>query len=88
MLKKYALLLFFLLIFKSINAQLELSAYSEISIVTAGPGTALFEAFGHSAIRVKDPMFQFDLIYNYGMFDFNQPHFYTNFVKGKLLYRL
>jgi hypothetical protein len=88
MLKKYALLLFFLLIFKSINAQLQLSAYSEISIVTAGPGTALFEAFGHSAIRVKDPMFQFDLIYNYGMFDFNQPHFYTNFVKGKLLYRL
>lgn len=88
MLKKYAFLLFFLLIFKSINAQLQLSAYSEISIVTAGPGTELFEAFGHSAIRVKDPMFQFDLIYNYGMFDFNQPHFYTNFVKGKLLYSL
>jgi len=88
MLKKHTFLLFFLLIFKSLQAQLQLSAYSEISIVTAGPGTKLFEAFGHSALRVKDPMFQLDLIYNYGMFDFNQPNFYSNFVKGKLLYSL
>lgn len=86
--KKYAFLLFFLLIFKSLHSQVQLSVYSEISIVTAGPGTELYEAFGHSAIRVKDPMLQLDLIYNYGMFDFNQPNFYSNFVKGKLLYSL
>lgn len=86
--KKYAFLLFFLLIFKSLHSQVQLSVYSEISIVTAGPGTELYEAFGHSAIRVKDPMLQLDLIYNYGMFDFNQPNFYSNFVKGKLLYTL
>lgn len=88
MIKKYAFLLFFLLIFKSLQGQVQLSVYSEISIVTAGPGTELYEAFGHSAIRVKDPMLQLDLIYNYGMFDFNQPNFYSNFVKGKLLYSL
>ena len=88
MLKKYALLLFFLLIFKSFQGQVQLSVYSEISIVTAGSGTELYEAFGHSALRVKDPMLQLDLIYNYGMFDFNQPNFYSNFVKGKLLYSL
>lgn len=88
MIKKYTFLLLFLLISKSYQAQLELSVYSEISIVTAGSGTELYEAFGHSAIRVKDPMLRLDLIYNYGMFDFNQPNFYTNFVKGKLLYSL
>ena len=88
MVKKYTFILFFLLIFKSLQAQIQLSVYSEISIVSAGPGTELYEAFGHSAIRVKDPMLRLDLIYNYGMFDFNQPNFYSNFVKGKLLYSL
>ena len=88
MIKKYTFLLFFLLIFKSFQGQVQLSVYSEISVVTAGPGTELYEAFGHSAIRIKDPMLQLDLIYNFGMFDFNQPNFYSNFVKGKLLYSL
>ena len=88
MIKKYIFLLFFLLIFKSFQGQVQLSVYSEISVVTAGPGTELYEAFGHSAIRIKDPMLQLDLIYNFGMFDFNQPNFYSNFVKGKLLYSL
>jgi hypothetical protein len=88
MIKKYTFLLFFLLIFKSFQGQVQLSVYSEISVVTAGPGTELYEAFGHSAIRIKDPMLQLDFIYNFGMFDFNQPNFYSNFVKGKLLYSL
>ena len=84
-------LLFILLIFsfsKSINAQAHVSVYSEISIVTAGPGTELYEAFGHSAIRLKDPVLNIDLIYNYGIFDFKAPNFYTNFAKGYMLYSL
>lgn len=86
--KKYILFFFFLLLIKALNAQVKLSVYAEISMVTAGPGTELYEAFGHSAIRIKDPVLQLDLIYNYGMFDFNQPNFYANFTKGKLLYKL
>ena len=87
--RKSYLLLFFLFTFlQSLNAQVNLSVYSEISIITAGPGTELYEAFGHSAIRIKDPVLNLDLIYNYGMFDFNTPNFYSNFTKGKLLYSL
>ncbi|MFY9244028.1 MAG: DUF4105 domain-containing protein [Polaribacter sp.] len=86
--KKYSFLLFFLLLINHTQAQVNLSVYSEISIVTAGPGTELYEAFGHSAIRIKDPVLQLDLIYNYGMFDYNAPNFYSNFTKGKLLYSL
>lgn len=86
--KKYFLILLFLAITKTFNAQVKLSVFSEISIVTAGPGTELYEAFGHSAIRVKDPVLRLDLIYNYGMFDFNQPNFYTNFAKGNMIYSL
>mgnify|MGYP003676530414 CR=1 FL=1 len=85
---KHLLFLFILGLIKPVHAQLQLSVYSEVSIVTAGPGTELYEAFGHSAIRIKDPVLRLDLIYNYGMFDFDQPNFYSNFTKGKLLYKL
>ncbi|MHB0756784.1 lipoprotein N-acyltransferase Lnb domain-containing protein [Polaribacter sp. M15] len=86
--KSVLFIFFFLWILKPIQAQVQLSTYAEVSIVTAGPGTELYEAFGHSAIRIKDPVLQLDLIYNYGMFDFNAPNFYGNFTKGKLLYKL
>jgi hypothetical protein len=86
--KKYILILFLFVFTKSFYAQVNLSVYSEVSIITAGPGKELYEAFGHSAIRIKDPVLQLDLIYNYGMFDFNAPNFYSNFTKGKLIYSL
>ena len=86
--KKYFLLLIILSIYSPLKAQVNLSVYSEISIVTAGPGKELYEAFGHSAIRIKDPVLNFDIIYNYGMFDFNQPNFLLNFAKGKMIYSL
>jgi hypothetical protein len=66
-----------------------LSIESEISIVTCGPGQQeLYAAFGHSAIRVYDPQQGIDWIYNYGIFDFDQPNFYLNFAKGYLYYKL
>ena len=80
--------IFFVSIQQNFSQKLVLSDQSEISIITAGPGDVLYEAFGHSAIRVKDPTLNLDIIFNYGLFDFNQPNFYVNFVKGRLLYRL
>lgn len=88
MLKKYILLLIIFFALKNFYAQVNLSVYSEISIVTAGPGEELYEKFGHSAIRIKDPVLNLDIIYNYGIFDFNQPNFYTNFAQGKMYYLL
>jgi hypothetical protein len=88
--KKKILPLLFLCFFSVTkdNAQVNLSVYSEISIVTAGPGEKLFEKFGHSAIRIKDPLLKLDLIYNYGVFDFNAPNFYSNFAEGTMYYVL
>lgn len=85
---KHFLFLFLFAFSNPFVAQVKLSVYSEVSIVTAAPGPELYEAFGHAAIRIKDPVLQIDVIYNYGMFDFNAPNFYSNFVKGKLLYSL
>ena len=66
----------------------QLSAKAEISILTCGSGNELYTRFGHSAFRVQDPNMGIDVVYNYGTFDFNAPNFYTNFAKGKLIYRL
>ena len=61
---------------------------SEVSLVTCGPGEELYEAFGHTAIRIHDPNLKFDVVFNYGTFDFNQPNFYYNFVTGRSMYML
>ena len=40
--------------------QQTLSQEATISILTVGPGTALYDRFGHSAFRVKDPVNNID----------------------------
>lgn len=83
------LLLVFCLLFSVSRAQTILSPQAEISIITCGPYQGeLYSAFGHSAIRVIDPVRGFDIAFNYGMFDFNQPNFYLNFTRGYLYYKL
>jgi len=65
----------------------QLSQNSRISVITIGPSQKdLYSAFGHSGIRVKDDSLGIDYFYNYGVFDFDQPNFYINFLKGKLHY--
>ena len=87
--KTYFFILLLVSTLQNIQSQeYKLSKQSEISIITVGPGDILYEAFGHSAIRVSDPVIGMDNIFNYGLFDFNQPNFYTNFVKGRLLYKV
>lgn len=87
MLYNRLLLVFCCLLFtKSYSQQFHPSA--QISIVTASPGEMLYNIFGHSAIRVNDTINNYDLVYNYGIFDFRTPNFYTKFVRGKLLYKL
>lgn len=88
MLKKYFFLLLLTIAQFSFSQNVQLSKYSEISIITSGPGDNLYEKFGHTAIRVKDPVLNIDLIYNYGIFDFSDPKFYSNFVQGYMKYKL
>src|SRR3954462_15874915 len=66
-----------------------LSPSAEISIITCGPWQGeVYSAFGHSAIRVYDPVNGLNDAYNYGVFDFNQPYFYLNYTRGLLLFKL
>ncbi|PVW16478.1 Lnb N-terminal periplasmic domain-containing protein [Marixanthomonas spongiae] len=65
-----------------------LSEAAEVSILTIGPGDQLYDKFGHSAFRIQDKSKGIDRVYNYGVYDFNTPNFYTKFARGKLLYQL
>ena len=65
-----------------------LSPDARISLMTVAPGEFVYSTFGHSAIRVYDPQQRLDRCYNYGTFDFEQPHFLLKFCRGKLLYFL
>lgn len=67
-----------------------LSENATISLLTSGPSDmAIFTAWGHTAIRVKDPQLGMDIIFNYGIFSFGEPiSFVTRFVSGQTDYRL
>jgi hypothetical protein len=67
-------------------AQIPLSDKATVSLLTCGPGDELYSVYGHTAIRVHDPLNGIDTVYNYGTFDFGAPNFYLRFVKGDLQY--
>ena len=88
---KYILLLLFVLSgIATLPLQAEepqkLSKSAYASILTCGPGNEYYDSFGHTAIRVKDEENGIDVVFNYGSFDFDVPHFYLRFSRGMLDY--
>lgn len=55
-------------------------------LVTAGPGDAVWEHYGHNALRVLDTRTGRDVSYNWGFFDFRQADFIARFLRGRMLY--
>ncbi len=85
--------LVFLLIYHMLWADIATAQYInvsdvQISLLTSAAGKNLYEAFGHSAIRVRISSMGYDTVFNYGMFDFSQPNFYLNFARGRMNYCL
>jgi hypothetical protein len=85
-LKKLLLLLFFPF-WISFSAFAQDSCTLRISLLTCAPGEELYSTFGHTALRVQDAAKGTDYVFNYGTFEFG-PDFYTQFIRGKLLYFL
>jgi hypothetical protein len=59
-------------------------AQKQVSLLTCGVGDEVYSIYGHSALRVKDSVS--DIVYNYGMFDYDDPQFIPKYIRGKLLY--
>lgn len=76
-----------LLCWMSIGAQ-TLSDQARISLVTCTPGYYLYTTYGHTAIHVQDQANNIDIVFNYGVFDFDTEHFYWKFVRGETWYEL
>ncbi len=61
-----------------------------VSLITCAPGSEIYELCGHEAVRIRGSIGgeKTDSVWNYGIFDFNEPHFVYRFVKGETDYRL
>jgi len=87
--KRYLVFLLLLFLFPSLKAQTILSEQAEISILTSSPyDQEAFTLYGHTAMRVADPANNIDLVFNYGIFDFEKPFFIYRFTKGETDYWL
>ncbi len=60
----------------------------KVSLLTFATGNESHSVFGHTAIRVQDPYQETDLVYNFGVFDFDTPYFLAKFCTGTMDYKL
>jgi len=58
-----------------------------VSLLTCEPGDAVYERFGHTALRIRDAQGR-DMTYNYGIFSFRTEGFYVKFLRGHTDYLL
>lgn len=56
----------------------------QASLITAWPGSEIYELCGHEAIRIQGD--GIDSVWNFGVFNFNEPNFVYRFVKGETDY--
>jgi Domain of unknown function (DUF4105) len=65
------------------------SSHLRVSLMTGGVADhEIWEAFGHTSIRIVDSVHHTDLAYNYGTFNGYDQNFELKFMRGKLLYFL
>lgn len=87
---RYILIFLLFLIFKTSETQANTvnSDSIQVSLITCSPGNQIYTLFGHTAIRVKIPSQNYDIVYNYGIFDFNSENFIWRFTLGETDYIL
>lgn len=59
-------------------------AEKQASLITAWPGSEIYELCGHEAIRITGD--GIDSVWNFGIFNFEEPNFVYRFVKGETDY--
>jgi hypothetical protein len=85
----HSFIFFLFLFFQNVTSKaFVLSNRAEISVLTCSPGDEAYSVYGHSAIRVKDVSYDYDVVFNYGIFDFSAPNFLYRFASGQTDYLL
>ena len=62
------------------------ASFPRLSLLTCSPGVEIYEQYGHTALRYEDPANHMDIVFNYGLFSFEAPHFAWRFCLGKTDY--
>ena len=57
-----------------------------VYLLTMGPGSMIWEKFGHNAIVIRDTAAGTAIAYNWGVFSFEQEDFMQRFLAGRMLY--
>jgi hypothetical protein len=86
--RKFFLQLSIILLLASARMMAQNVSDIKVYLITCGPGTETYSIYGHSALRIEIPGSGSDIVYNWGVFDFNTPHFVWKFAKGRLNYML
>ena len=60
----------------------------EIGLLTCSPHDEVYSLYGHSAIHLRDYRDGTDIVFSYGVFNYNKPHFVLRFVCGLTDYEL
>lgn len=82
-----ALILAFLLIAVPAGARGQ-SDSLRVFLLTFGPGSQVWERFGHNALWIHDPAAGTDIAYHYGLFDMSEDGFLLEFLQGRMAYSM
>ncbi len=82
---KHILTVFFCFVAFIVSAQTDSTA--RFSLLTCSPAAEVYATFGHTALRYQNPETETDIVFNYGIFRFDD-NFLFNFVTGNTYYEL
>lgn len=85
LIKKIGLYLCFMV---CMTLPLNASNQIEVSLMTCAPGPEVYELYGHTALRYTNAATDEDVVFNYGVFDFETPNFMWKFAKGECDYEV
>ena len=77
-----------ILVSMSLNISSQTGNDTLVYLLTCGTGTETYSIYGHSALRIVIKEKNHDVVYNWGVFDFDTPNFAWKFAKGRLDYML
>lgn len=59
-----------------------------VHLITMGPGDQIWNRFGHNALWIHDDRTGEDLVWNWGLFTFDQVGFIPRLIRGEMLYSM
>ena len=62
------------------------TGFPRVSLLTCSAAPEVWQQYGHTALRYEDPSESIDVVFNYGLFSFGEPHFIWRFCTGQTDY--